>query len=65
MYFKALNGSYKRVPQGGAAYQFNDNFSTQIGGGILVYYVSYPSTNVTAFKPVRLCHVLIQDVACC
>ncbi|KAF3762902.1 hypothetical protein M406DRAFT_342021 [Cryphonectria parasitica EP155] len=51
MYFKASNGSYHRVPQGGAAYQFNDNFSTQIGGGILVYYVSYPSLNITAFKP--------------
>ncbi|KAI0856827.1 hypothetical protein F4860DRAFT_506475 [Xylaria cubensis] len=51
LYFKARNGTYKRVPQGGAAYQFNDNFSTQIGGGVLVYYVSAQPGKITAFKP--------------
>jgi hypothetical protein len=51
LYFKARNGSYKRVKQLGAANQFSDNFSTQIGGGILVYYVSAQPGKVTAFKP--------------
>jgi hypothetical protein len=51
LYFKAKNGTYKRVPQGGAAYQFNDRFSTQIAGGILVYYVSAQPGKITAFKP--------------
>ncbi|OAK98463.1 hypothetical protein IQ06DRAFT_357570 [Phaeosphaeriaceae sp. SRC1lsM3a] len=51
LYFKARNGTYKRVKQLGAANQFSDNFSTQIGGGILVYYVSAAPGKVTAFKP--------------
>jgi hypothetical protein len=51
LYFKARNGSYKRVQQGGAAYQFNDRFSTQTSGGILVYYVSPQPGKITAFKP--------------
>jgi hypothetical protein len=51
MYFRHKNGSYKRVPQGGAALQFNDRFSTQTNGGILVYYVSAQPGKVTAFKP--------------
>lgn len=51
LYFKARNGTYKRVPQGGAALQFNDNFSTQTAGGILVYYVSAQPGKITAFKP--------------
>ncbi|KAI0014916.1 hypothetical protein F4780DRAFT_133714 [Xylariomycetidae sp. FL0641] len=51
LYFKARNGSYKRVPQLGAAYQFNDQFSTQINGGVLVYYVSAQPGSITAFKP--------------
>jgi hypothetical protein len=51
LYFKARNGSYKRIPQGGAAYQFNDRFSTQTQGGILVYYVSAQPGKITAFKP--------------
>jgi len=51
LYFKARNGSYKRVKQLGAANQFSDNFSTQIGGGILIYYVSAAPGKVTAFKP--------------
>lgn len=52
LYFKARNGTYKRVPQGGAALQFNDQFSTQINGGVLVYYVSADPGKITAFKPV-------------
>jgi len=51
LYFKARNGTYKRVPQGGAALQFNDKFSTQIAGGVLVYYVSAQPGKITAFKP--------------
>ncbi|KAK3951113.1 hypothetical protein QBC32DRAFT_398985 [Pseudoneurospora amorphoporcata] len=51
LYFKARNGTYKRVPQGGAALQFNDQFSTQINGGVLVYYVSADPGKITAFKP--------------
>ncbi|KAI1321502.1 hypothetical protein F5Y16DRAFT_413701 [Xylariaceae sp. FL0255] len=51
LYYKARNGTYKRVPQGSAAYQFNDNFSTQIDGGILIYYVSAEPGSITAFKP--------------
>ncbi|TLS29928.1 hypothetical protein PpBr36_02231 [Pyricularia pennisetigena] len=51
LYFKARNGTYKRVPQGGAAFQFNDRFSTQTQGGILVYYASAQPGKITAFKP--------------
>ncbi|KAK3694457.1 hypothetical protein B0T22DRAFT_506977 [Podospora appendiculata] len=51
LYFKARNGTYKRVTQGGSALQFGDKFSTQTGGGILVYYVSAQPGKITAFKP--------------
>ncbi|KAK6866324.1 hypothetical protein PG995_002852 [Apiospora arundinis] len=51
LYFKARNGTYKRVPQLGAALQFGDQYSTKIGGGVLVYYVSADPGKVTAFKP--------------
>ncbi|KAF2685437.1 hypothetical protein K458DRAFT_300665 [Lentithecium fluviatile CBS 122367] len=51
LYFKARNGTYKRVKQGASALQFNDNFSTKTDGGILVYYVSAQPGKVTAFKP--------------
>ncbi|KAL2268797.1 hypothetical protein VTJ83DRAFT_3643 [Remersonia thermophila] len=51
LYFRARNGSFKRVPQGGHAFQFNDRYSTQTQGGILVYYVSDQPGRVTAFKP--------------
>ncbi|KAL5318248.1 hypothetical protein ACEPPN_013307 [Leptodophora sp. 'Broadleaf-Isolate-01'] len=51
VYFKAKNGTYKRVPQLGAARQFNDDFSTKIDGGILIYYVSAQPGKITAFKP--------------
>jgi hypothetical protein len=54
LYFKARNGTYRRVKQLGAANQFSDNFSTQIDGGVLVYYVSAQPGNVTAFKPVNI-----------
>lgn len=33
--------------------QFNDHFSTQTDGGILVYYVSASPGDITAFQPVR------------
>ncbi|KAG9229320.1 hypothetical protein BJ875DRAFT_387596 [Amylocarpus encephaloides] len=51
LYFKARNGTYKRVPQGGAALQFGDNFSNQMKNGILVYYASADPGRITAFKP--------------
>ncbi|KAK8048224.1 hypothetical protein PG994_009954 [Apiospora phragmitis] len=64
LYFKARNGTYKRVPQLGAAQmltpilgmnddslQFGDQYSTKIGGGVLVYYVSAAPGQITAFKP--------------
>jgi hypothetical protein len=51
LYFKARNGSFKRVKQLGAARQFNDDFSTKIDGGVLVYYVSAQPGKITAFKP--------------
>lgn len=51
LYFKARNGTYKRVQQTAHARQFNDDFSTKIDGGILVYYVSAEPGKITAFKP--------------
>lgn len=49
MYFRARNGTFKRVPQIG-----NVNFE-QSKGGMTVYYtpVISGSSKVTAFKPVR------------
>ena len=35
--------------------QFGDKYSNQIGGGILVYYVSAQPGKITAFKPVSKC----------
>lgn len=52
LFYKAKNGTFKRVPQGSAALQFNDAFSNQIDGGTLVYYVSAAPGQITAFKPV-------------
>ncbi len=46
LYFKARNGSYKRVPQ--MANQFNDGDN----GGITIYYTSSGPGKSTAFKPV-------------
>ena len=61
LYYKAKNGTYKRVPQGSAALQFGDRFSNQIGGGILVYYVSAQPGKITAFKPVSvLLHAIVN-----
>ncbi|EOO00842.1 hypothetical protein UCRPA7_3710 [Phaeoacremonium minimum UCRPA7] len=40
MYFKARNGTYKRVPQVPNRYLFGDNFTTATQGGFTVYYVS-------------------------
>ncbi|KAI0162803.1 hypothetical protein BJ166DRAFT_524593 [Pestalotiopsis sp. NC0098] len=51
LYFKARNGTYKRVPQRGAALQFSDTFSNKMADGILVYYVSAQPGKITAFKP--------------
>lgn len=51
LYYRSRNGSLKRVPQGSAALQFNDKFSNEIDGGVLVYYVSADPGKITAFKP--------------
>lgn len=40
MYFKARNGTYKRVPQGGAANQFGDNFVSCV---CWHFYLEYPA----------------------
>ena len=47
LYFRARNGSYKRVPQ--IANQFNDGDNA----GITIYYTSPGPNLTTAFKPVR------------
>ena len=52
MYFRAPNGSYKRVPQIPNRFLFNDRFTTQTSGGVTVYYISPGAGKVTAFKPV-------------
>ncbi len=52
LYFKARNGSYKRVPQIPNRELFNDKFTTQTTGGFVVYYVSDGKGKTTAFKPV-------------
>lgn len=47
LFFRARNGTYKRVQQKGNVY-FEDS-----NGGMTVYYIpSYNNTSVTAFKPV-------------
>jgi Domain of unknown function (DUF1996) len=46
MYFKARNGTYKRVPQ------IPNRGNTGETGGMTVYYTSpYDGSKVTAFKP--------------
>lgn len=46
MFFRARNGTYKRVPQKGNVYFEESN------GGMTIYYIpSYNHTTVTAFKP--------------
>lgn len=53
LYFKARNGTYKRVPQ-----RSNAGFEGSAGGGMTVYYMtdplydSRPTSKVTAFRPV-------------
>ncbi|KAF2837672.1 hypothetical protein M501DRAFT_1018046 [Patellaria atrata CBS 101060] len=51
LYFKARNGSYKRVPQVPNRELFNDKYTTQTKGGFVVYYVSGGKGQTTAFKP--------------
>ncbi|KAF2792136.1 hypothetical protein K505DRAFT_363194 [Melanomma pulvis-pyrius CBS 109.77] len=51
LYFKARNGSYKRVPQVPNRLLFSDTFTTKTSGGFVVYYVSPGKGKVTAFKP--------------
>jgi hypothetical protein len=48
MYFKARNGTYKRVPQ------IPNRFLEGSQGGVTVYYTSPGANTVTAFKPVSL-----------
>jgi hypothetical protein len=47
VYFKARNGSYKRVPQ-----MVNDAIGAA-NGGVTVYYTASGRGQATAFKPVR------------
>lgn len=47
VYFRARNGTYKRVPQ--MANQAIGNAD----GGVTVYYTAPGAKQVTAFKPVR------------
>lgn len=54
LYFRARNGSYKRVPQAPNAANadfFNDTFSPHARGGLVAYYVSPGQDMVTAFRP--------------
>ena len=53
LYFKARNGTYKRVPQVPNRDLFNDKYTGKTKGGFVVYYVSPGKGKVTAFKPVR------------
>ena len=46
MYFKARNGTYKRVPQ------IPNRFLDGSQGGVTVYYTAPGAGKVTAFKPV-------------
>jgi hypothetical protein len=52
VYFKARNGTFKRVPQVPNRLLFNDKFTTQTKGGMVVYYIAPKKKTVTAFKPV-------------
>jgi hypothetical protein len=49
MYFKARNGTYKRIPQ--IANRGNEG---EVGGMTVYYTSAYDNSKVTAFKPV--CH---------
>lgn len=52
VYFKARNGTYKRVPQIPNRDLFNDKYTGKTTGGFVVYYVSPGKGKTTAFKPV-------------
>jgi hypothetical protein len=52
VYFKARNGTYKRVPQIPNRDLFNDKYTGKTKGGFVVYYVSGGKGQTTAFKPV-------------
>lgn len=58
LYFRARNGTYKRVPQ--MANQFNDGDE----GGITVYYTSPGPKATTAFKPVIVSSTSTQEATC-
>lgn len=60
LYFKARNGSYKRVPQVPNRDLFNDKYTPGTKGGFVVYYVSPGKSKVTAFKPVGASAILLQ-----
>jgi len=47
MYFKARNGTYKRVPQIPNRY-----LNGEVGGMTVYYTTSYDGSKSTAFKPV-------------
>jgi hypothetical protein len=51
LYFRARNGSYKRVPQIPNRLFFDDEFTTRINGGMIAYYVSPGKGEVKAFEP--------------
>ncbi|KEZ39116.1 hypothetical protein SAPIO_CDS10507 [Scedosporium apiospermum] len=51
VYFKARNGSYRRVPQMANRLLFGDRFTTQTKGGVTVYYIAPSKNTVTAFQP--------------
>ncbi|KAH3943511.1 hypothetical protein HBI56_109630 [Parastagonospora nodorum] len=51
VYFKARNGTYKRVPQIPNRDLFNDKYTGKTTGGFVVYYVSPGKGKTTAFKP--------------
>jgi hypothetical protein len=52
VYYKARNGTYKRVPQIPNRDLFNDKYTGKTTGGFVVYYVSPGKGKTTAFKPV-------------
>ncbi|KAL8358884.1 hypothetical protein RB601_008218 [Gaeumannomyces tritici] len=51
VYFRARNGSYRRVPQVPNRFLFGDRFTTMTAGGMTVYYIAPRKNTVTAFKP--------------
>ncbi|KAK0748917.1 hypothetical protein B0T18DRAFT_322892, partial [Schizothecium vesticola] len=51
MYFRARNGSFKRVPQAPNRLLFDDHFTTKTRGGLVVYYVSPGKGKVKSFLP--------------